>query len=565
MKILGINYLSESSISYMDNGNIKFSISEERLNRIKNWYGNPWLSINHFLKEYNLKINDIDLFATHGLITKFSNKRFNSIEYNKKIDLLKKSQISIKKKKYLISQIKFRKKKEQLAIERAKRLIRALKKNIKKKIHIFDHHTCHAATAAYFSGWKKSYVLTIDGWGDGCSSKLFSFKKGKLSLIRSTSLLDSLGYFYGSITKLLGFTPHRHEGKVLGLAAYGNPNLAYKEISEMISFDKKSKNFVSHPENGLYLPLFENNNLRILLKKYKKKDIAAATQKHLENIVTDYVKSIDDKPFNLTLSGGVFSNVKLNQKLSELNNIKDIFVFPNMGDGGLSVGAAVLCHLQYKKINSKRLKNYYLGLSFSNDDIKLVLNQFKLNYVTGKSLEKKVAKYLHQNKTVAVFQGKMEFGPRSLGNRSILASSKDFKVNKWLNKRLGRTEFMPFAPITLKNHAKKMYENFKKGIYSSKFMTVTYNCSHIMKKISPAPVHIDGTARPQIIDKSINPRVFKILNEYYKISKNPNLINTSFNMHEEPIVYTPNDAVKSFLRSKLDYLYIGDYLIKKRK
>ena len=157
----------------------------------------------------------------------------------------------------------------------------------------------------------------------------------------------------------------------------------------------------------------------------------------------------------------------------------------------------------------------------------------------------------------------MEFGPRSFRNRSILASSKDFRVNKWLNKRLGRTEYMPFAPITLKNQAKKMYENFKKGVYSSKFMTITYNCSQIMKKISPAPVHIDGTARPQIVDRSINPRIFKVLNEYYKISKNPNLINTSFNMHEEPIVCTPNDAIKSFLRSKLDYLYIGDYLIKK--
>ena len=372
-----------------------------------------------------------------------------------------------------------------------------------------------------------------------------------------------MGYFYGSITKLLGFRPHRHEGKVLGLAAFGNPDLAYKEISEMISFDEKLKNFVSHPENGLYLPLFENNNLKNLLKKYKKKDIAAATQKHLEKIVTDYVRSIDKKPFNLAVSGGVFSNVKLNQKISELNCVKDIFVFPNMGDGGLSVGAAALCHLKYKKMNSKRLKDYYLGHSFSNKYIKSVIDRFKLNYTTGKNLEKKVAEHLYKNKTVAVFQGKMEFGPRSLGNRSILASSKDFRVNKWLNKRLGRTEFMPFAPITLKNQAKKMYENFKKGVYSSKFMTITYNCSQIMKKISPAPVHIDGTARPQIVDRSINPRIFKVLNEYYKISKNPNLINTSFNMHEEPIVCTPNDAIKSFLRSKLDYLYIGDYLIKK--
>ena len=565
MKILGLNYLSESSISYMENGKIKFSISEERLNRIKNWYGNPLSSIEHFLNAYNLDLKDINYFCSHGLVTNFKEEDLNFREYKKKIDLIKKSTLKNENKNYLISQIKFRKKKELLAIRRAKILLSKLKKIIKRKIYIFDHHKCHAATAAYFSGWENSYILTIDGWGDGYSSKLYKFSKGKLKQLRSTSLLNSLGYFYGSITKLLGFIPHRHEGKVLGLAAYGNPDLAYKEISEMISFDKKIKNFKSHPENGYYLPLFENKRLKTLIKKFKKKDIAAATQQHLEKIVADYVKSIDDKPFNLALSGGVFSNVKLNQRLLELKNVKDIFIFPNMGDGGLSVGAAALCHSKFKKLNSKKLENYYLGLSFSNKNIEKLLKKFKVKYIFKKNLEKQIANYLHKNKTVAIFQGKMEFGPRSLGNRSILVSSKNFKVNKWLNKRLGRTEFMPFAPITLKRHAKRMYKNYKKGIYSSKFMTITYNCSNLMKKISPAPVHIDGTARPQIIDKSVNPRAYKILNEYYKISKNPNLINTSFNMHEEPIVYTPEDAIKSFKRSKLDYLYIGDYLIKKQK
>ena len=156
------------------------------------------------------------------------------------------------KKRSLIIQLKIRKKKEISATKRALKLINELKKKYKKKIFIYDHHECHAATAAYFSGWKKSYILTADGWGDGYSSKLFKFYNNKFSQIRSTSILDSLGYFYGSITKLLGFKPHRHEGKVLGLAAYVKK---HNEISKMMLIIKK--NFISHPENGLYLPLLK--------------------------------------------------------------------------------------------------------------------------------------------------------------------------------------------------------------------------------------------------------------------------------------------------------------------
>ena len=254
----------------MENGKLKFSISEERINRIKNWYGNPIRSINEFLNKYNINIKDIDYIATHGSAVKIK-KNINSKKYADKIKLIKLSNLNNIKKRSLIIQLKIRKKREISATKRALKLINELKKKYKKKIFIYDHHECHAATAAYFSGWKKSYILTADGWGDGYSSKLFKFYNNKFSQIRSTSILDSLGYFYGSITKLLGFKPHRHEGKVLGLAAYGNPKKAYNEISKMISFDNKKKNFISHPENGLYLPLFENKNLKILLKRYSKK------------------------------------------------------------------------------------------------------------------------------------------------------------------------------------------------------------------------------------------------------------------------------------------------------
>jgi len=561
MKILGINYLSESSISFMDNGKLKFSISEERINRIKNWYGNPVKSINELLNKYDIDLKDIDCIATHGITVK--KKKIDIDKYIEKIRLIRLSNLSLVKKKYLILQLNLRKKKEISAIKRAAKLIDELKKKYKKKIYIYDHHECHAASAAFFSGWKKSYVLTADGWGDGYSSKLFKFEKNKLYMKRSSSILDSLGYFYGSITKLLGFKPHRHEGKILGLAAYGNPNKAYKEISKMISFNEKKKNFTSHPENGLYLPLFNNNNLKVLLKNYSKKDIAAATQKRLEDVILDYIKSIDSNSMNISLAGGVFSNVKLNQKIRELKKVKDIFIFPNMGDGGLSVGACCLCHNQFKKLKSKKLNNYYLGFSYSDKEILKTIKSFNLNYKKSKNLTSLIAQELYKGKIIAVFQGKSEFGPRSLGNRSILVSATNSKINISLNKKLGRTEFMPFAPITLDKQAKSMYLNFDKGKYSSRFMTATYNCTSKMKKISPATVHVDGTARPQVILKQQNPIIYKILKKYFEISKIPNLINTSFNMHEEPIVCNPEDAIKTFLRSKIDYLFIEGFLIKK--
>ena len=562
MKILGINYLSESSISYMVNGKLKFSISEERLNRIKNWYGNPFKSIDEFIKKYQISLEDIDCIATHGIAT-IKSKTINSKKYLKKINLIEKSLLKKSEKKYLISQIKLRKKKEIAATKRASKLINKLKKKYKKKIYVFDHHECHAASAAFFSGWNKSYIMTADGWGDGYSSKLFKFKNHKLQQIRSSSLLDSLGYLYGSITKLLGFKPHRHEGKVLGLAAYGNPHKAYKEIANMISFDFKKKNFISHPENGLYLPLFENNYLKKLLKKYKKKDIAAATQKRLEDVVLDYIKTIKEKKIFIALAGGVFSNVKLNQKIRELRKIRDIFIFPNMGDGGLSVGACCLCQNKFEKIKSKRIGNYYLGFEYSNKEIYNQIKNFKLKIVNNKNLTNAVAQKLKEGKIIAIFQGKSEFGPRSLGNRSILVSAANSKINHSLNKKLGRTEFMPFAPMTLDKQAKNMYLDFNKGKYSSKFMTSTFNCTNKMKKISPATVHVDGTARPQIIYKKQNPITYEILEKYFKLTKIPNLINTSFNMHEEPIVCSPKDALKSFIRSKIDYLYIGKFLIKR--
>ena len=561
MKIIGINYLSESSVVLIENGKLKYAISEERLNRIKNWWGNPFKAVNYVLKETNNKINDIDFFATHGLSCSKSFSPDKNI-FKNKIEEIQKSSLTSIKKNLQIDFLEKKFKHETAARKRNSKNIDSLKKRY-KKLDIYDHHEAHAASAYFYSGWNKCYVLTIDGWGDDSSSKLYKADNGELFQLSSSSSLDSLGYFYGSITKLLGYKPHRHEGKVLGLAAFGNYKKAYPYISKMISYDKQKKCFKGNFEKGLYQSKFDNPNIKFLIKKFSPKDIAAATQKRIEEVIIEFIKDNIKENTKIALAGGVFSNVKINQKISELKNIKDIFIYPNMGDGGLAVGCAILSHNKYKKFLPRNTNTMYLGPKFSNAQILKEIKNNRLKYIKIRYPEKFIAKKLSEGLVVACFQGRMEFGPRSLGNRSILVSASDKSVNEWLNTKLKRTEFMPFAPVTLKRFAKKMYKNLEKKKIASKFMTITTECTKQAIKISPAAVHIDNTARPQIITNKDNKKINKILNEYYKISKIPNLINTSFNVHEEPIVCSPNDALRAFKTSKLDYLYIEDYIVHK--
>ena len=561
MKILGINYLSESSVALIENGEVKYAISQERLNRKKNWWGNPYKAINFILNETNNKLKDIDIFTTHGSSI-YNNNLPDLIYFKKKIQEVNDSNLSKNKKKIQIKNIKKRFDHERKVKIRTKRNINSLKKSF-RNLMIFDHHDAHAASAYYYSGWRESYVLTIDGWGDHCSSKFYKAKNGKLINLSSTSSIDSLGYFYGSITKLLGYKPHNHEGKILGLAAFGNYKKAYKYISKMISYDKSKKTFKGNFENGLYIPSFLNSNIKFLTKKFSAQNIAAAAQKRIEEVILEFIKDNINTESKLALAGGVFANVKINQKISELKNIKEIFVYPNMGDGGLAVGCGVLAHNKYRKFKKQNIQTMYLGPKFANFDVLKKLKKTNYKFYKKKNPEKFLAQKLNEGKVVAIFQGRMEFGPRALGNRSILVNACDKSVNKWLNKKLKRTEFMPFAPITLDRYANKMYKDLKSKEKAVKFMTTTVKCTAKAVKNSPAAVHIDKTARPQIISKNRNGKVYKILNEYYKVSKIPNLINTSFNVHEEPIVCTPNDAIRAFNTSELDYLYIEDYIVQK--
>jgi carbamoyltransferase len=251
-----------------------------------------------------------------------------------------------------------------------------------------------------------------------------------------------------------------------------------------------------------------------------------------------------------------------------INGVQHVNVHPGMSDVGQPLGAAFAAHHEHDTtFKPLRLSHVYFGTSFSNETIKGALDEQGLTYEKPNSYADRVAELLSQKKTVALFQGAMEYGPRALGNRSILYSAEDRTVNDWLNKQLKRTEFMPFAPVTLAEHAKKCYETDDIDIAgdSVKFMTMAVRVTDFMKTRMSAAVHVDGTARPQIIDRETNPMYYDILHSYEKITGLPTLVNTSFNMHEEPIVCTPKEAISAYEQSNLDVLAIPPFLVVRTK
>ncbi|MCG8607564.1 carbamoyltransferase [bacterium] len=438
------------------------------------------------------------------------------------------------------------------------------------QFHRVEHHVCHAASAFHTSGFSKALVVTADYWGDFVCNMVSIGERKQIRPVSRSWYPNSIGHYYANLTTWMGFKANRHEGKILGLAAYGDAESpAYDEIKDLLVVDglKIYCPFMIGRMWHKKLPFFKNSLMRRLQRTYSREEIAAVFQRRLEEVFVELVRNAYEKYKigNLVLAGGTFSNVKLNQRLFQIKGIKKIYIFPNMTDGGISVGAALHYDISSNGSLGSAIDDAYLGPGFSNAEIEEELEQAKVNYEYFKNVEKEIAKLLADNKVVARFNGKMEYGPRALGNRSILYAATDPSVNDWLNKKLGRTEFMPFAPVTLAEYAEECYENIKGAEYPAKFMTITFDCTDYMKKASPATVHVDGTARPQLIDEKTNPSYYKILKEYHKITGIPTIVNTSFNMHEEPIVCTPNDAVRSFLCGHLEYLAIGNFLVTNSK
>lgn len=562
MYILGIHNASDAGVCLIKNNKVLTAINEERINRKKMYVGFPHLSLKFILKKYKLNLSQIDFFA-YG----WCGKQNDFVDYNIKFTERMLEECKHKKTNYKLIN-------ERSATENLRDNLRRNQfdnecKKLKinpKKILYFDHHQSHAWSAFSSSPFKKSLIFTLDGRGD-LRSGLVAYADKNNGIVEKdylVSAFDGLGFLYGQITFYLGFTPHKHEGKITGLAAFGN----YKKTIQIFKNIVKVKNGKIRCKLGVYRPFYTNlsKELILKLKKHKREDVAAGLQKHCEEIIVQWIKYWLKKNNNVKdvcLAGGVFGNVKINQEIAQIKGLRNMYVFPHMADGGIPYGSAALAYFEKKRISKVKFDNMYSGLEFTELEIKKsILKSKKL--IKFKKLKNKstyVAKQLINKKIIGIFNGKMEYGPRALGNRSILANARDKKINVWLNKRLNRTEFMPFAPVTTIENAKKCYKNWNKKQIASKFMTRTYDCTKKFIKDHQAVVHVDGTARPQIISKNDNKSYYNILKAYCKKSGDLALINTSFNLHEEPIVCFPSDAIKSLLKKAIDILIIGDFCV----
>jgi len=567
MKILGVHYSHDSGAAIIEDGKIIAAVNEERLNRKKMYWGIPLLSINEVFRLSGFQPKDIDFIAYANMTPGGGPQRsFGEPNLRKKAhDVFSQTLPFIAGSKYFAAAYrnifsKFRRGKSVLAVLR--------QIGVEAPVRYIDHHLCHAASAYYTSQFDKdTLVVTTDGTGDGlCSTVNTVSDDYELQKVASTPTFHTPAGIYASCTYNMGFTPNKHEGKLTGLAAYGNVDKTYPIFRSIMDVDG-----LSYKIRGITYGRPGARKIHLLMQHQKREDIAAGLQKRFEEVGSTLIKNALEKypRKHIALAGGAYANVRLNQQISLLPGVEKVYIHPHMGDGGLAVGAALAlwADLQLEKgIQPKPIPidTVYFGPSYTDEQIETDLKSAGLKYKFSKNIEQDVAQMLVKKKIVGRFDGRMEYGPRALGNRSIVADPTDKTINDWLNNRLKRTEFMPFAPSLLREYAEDAYTNFNQGEIAAKFMTVTFNIKNGYDKKASAVAHVDNTARPQTVTKEQNPSYYKLLKIWHELSGLPIFINTSFNMHEEPIVCSPNDAIRSLKVGAVDYLAIGNFIAEAR-
>ncbi len=571
MNVLGITDGITCGAAVVVDGRIVSAVNEERLSRLKMAYGFPRGSIVESLRLAGIESSDLDLVAVDTVnnylydgLRPFDGWFQQDKGFIRDTVFAAVSTFGPWVQNLPLFERAYYKFRWPVFARRRARIRAVLRREFgfTAPVRFVDHHLAHATSAYYTSGFTNATVVTMDGGGDGASSHIYWVNDGCFRRVGYTSAYNSIGNYYAYVTHLCGFTAQKHEGKITGLAAHGKP--IYRDLLNK---------FIAYA-NGEIVNTGEvifRGALKALGKAlpagWTREDLAASIQTHCEDIAAAYTRDRinPDGDGNLAIAGGVFANVRINQKLYELDGVERIFVHPGMTDAGLAVGAALAPCMKIGATPEMErdpdvIRTVFLGSEFSDDQIERQLSKEGVAFVRPESLEAEIARLLAAGHVVARFDGRMEYGPRALGNRSILYHPADPSVNDWLNGALHRTEFMPFAPVTLIEQVEKCYHNVAGALDTARFMTITFDCTDWMKEHCPGVVHLDGTARPQVIDRRDNPRYYRIVEEFYKLTGVPSIINTSFNMHEEPIVHTPHDAIRAFKLGHLDYLAIGGFL-----
>lgn len=553
----------DSNVSIIMDNEILFSSSEDTFSRIKWDSSAPIKAIKYCLDKFNINPNEIDIIAIS-----WTNFPYNLYRYSLNRILMWYKAFWFRLWKYNKNPIYFLWLNRLVSWFKKKKAIMSILQGFKWKIIFVDHELCHASSALFTSGFDLNDTLSVViewSWWDKSASS-YCIQDNKILLTSKTSVINSVWYFYDMVVEILWYKSNQDAWKITWLAAYGNYKLAYNIVKKYIYFDSNKICFwigwevYRYPNEYKKNWLFPNE-----LSTFSKEDLAAAFQYRFEEVIIEYIGKLNTiyKKNNLVLSWWCFANVKLNQRIQEKFWFKNLYIHPAMSDKWCSLWAALYSYNKYNKYN-KKFKDVFLWQEYDNKTIIHYLKENKIPYKESKDIEFDVANYLSENKIIALYKWRIEYWPRALWNRSILYRANDETVHKWLNDKLKRTEFMPFAPIILEEDFKKyFFVSSQNIIYTEEFMTITYKCKDNLKIISPAVVHIDWTARPQIIKKENNPWLYKILKEYKKITWLPVLINTSFNMHWEPIVWSYKDAINTYNKSELDILILNNLILKK--
>lgn len=564
MRILGINHSHDAGAAIVEDGRIIAAVNEERLNRVKLFWGFPVLSVREVLRISSLRPADIDYVAVSN-VTPGSGIGRQYHEYNFRRRMMSYMAYApfIFGTNWFASAYRsfyslFR---QRGSIEAALREF-----GLQAQVHFVEHHAGHAASAFYTSPFDQdTLIVTTDGAGDGlCASISVIDGNNMMQRVSSTPFFHSPASIYGYVTYNLGFTPNKDEGKLTGLAAHGKAEKTLGIFEKVVSVDGLRYRVNMLPPWGFKAV----QKLHRIMWHKRREDIAAGLQRRSEQVAVQLVSNALKKypRSNIALAGGLFANVRVNQEISKIKDVKRIFIHPHMGDGGQGVGAAYALWADLLLDKGQKPRpvfhdNVYLGPEYSDEQIEAALAKSRMKYNYSKDIEAEVAELVKDKKVVGRFNGRMEYGPRALGNRSIVADPTDKSINDWLNKKLRRTEWMPFAPSMMREHAEEYFNNFAVGEYAAKFMTITFDCTKTCAENAAAITHIDNTARPQTVTKEQNPSYYRLLKIYRELTGLPIFVNTSFNEHEQPIVCTPKDAIDSFKQGNIDVLAIGDYIV----
>ncbi len=565
MIYLGISEdLFDAGVTLVEDDKIVFASNEERYTRRKNEGGFPRQSLHALLEYTGIDLVDIDHVCVCGHMTPPLPVRIFPFLHGWLFDAHREREETLFKK--VVDLVMFhtpvsRTSEQSLSRRLTRRLLpvvmrRALPPGLRRTpIHFSEHHRAHAAGAWFCSGFEEALCLTADGMGDGLSMTVSHAVTGKpIERLWTAPAGSSFGLFFEVLAQAFGFTPCRDEGKITGLAATGNA----ENVQEPSPFTLVDGILTYTGPVGRKGVAWVRDHL---VARYGRADVSAWGQEMLEKypieVARDWLRRTSLR--NLAVAGGVFANVKLNQHLHELEEVERLFVYPNMGDGGLSLGA--ICETQ-GFYSPKQIQHVFLGEAYTDEEIAATLNKAGVSFEYVPDPERCVARLLAQDKIVGRFCGSMEWGPRALGNRSILVRAVDPNITGRLNQMLSRSDFMPFAPALPAEDAEAYCLGVEAARHTAEFMTVCFRCTDRMQLEHGPVVHVDGTARAQLVNKENNPSFHRILTELKKQVGSGVVLNTSFNIHEEPIVRTPEHAVNAFLASGLDALIIGNYLVK---